>query len=146
VPKLENERAWMTTSTDRSEPKPGSGRSWSVVGIAKGLLGLASAALPLVEQHYISVLPVSAGLRNGLLPVAILASIAAAAAGTTTAQQTTEGLTVGWISLMVFLFATIALYGVLDLVPRAGGGLYVVFFASFTLSVSSFLSSRSPRR
>jgi len=111
---------------------------------AKVFLSLLSASLPLVEKYWINVLPVSARVRDGVLPVAILASLAAVAAGVSTARQTDAGLTVGWMSLLVFLVTTILLYGFMDFVPRATSGLYVLFFATFTLSVSSFLSSRGP--
>ena len=107
-------------------------------------LSLLSAALPLVERYWIDVLPVSDRIRDGVLPVAILASLAAVAAGVATARHTGEGVTVGWMSLLLFLVTTIMLYGFMDFVPRATSGLYVLFFATFTLSVSSFLSSRGP--
>jgi hypothetical protein len=114
----------------------------AILQTAKVLLCLATAALPLVEKHWLRVLPVSARVRDVVLPAAILAAVAAAAAGVATARQTTESLGVGWASLVVFLATTMALYGALDLMPRAASGLYVLFFASFTLSVSSFLSGR----
>jgi hypothetical protein len=53
---------------------------------------------------------------------------------------------VGWLSLFVFFVTTIALYGFMDFVPRVVGGLYVLFFATFALSMSSFLASRGPQR
>jgi len=112
---------------------------------AKVLLSLLSAALPLVEKYWMNVLPVSARIRDGVLPVTILASLAAVAAGVATARQTGEGLTVGWMSLLLFVVTTILLYGFMDFAPRATSGLYILFFASFTLSVSSFLSSRGPQ-
>ena len=111
----------------------------------KILLSLATAALPWVEAEWLPVLPVAARLRDTVLPVAILAAIAAVAAGVATARHTTEGLSVGWFALIVFLATAVAMYGALDLMPRAASGLYVVFFASFTLSVSSFLSSHARR-
>jgi len=112
--------------------------------IAKIFLSLLSAALPLVERHWVSVLPVGAAVRNGLLPVAVITSLAAVVAGVATARQADagEGLTVGWISLCLFFVTTIVLYGFVDLIPRATSGLYVLFFATFALSMSSFLSSR----
>jgi hypothetical protein len=100
----------------------------------------------MLEKYWMNVLPVSARIRDAALPVAILTSLAAVAAGVATARQTGEGLTVGWMSLVLFVVTTILLYGFMDLVPRAASGLYVLFFASFTLSVSSFLSSRGPQQ
>src|SRR5262245_58398435 len=112
---------------------------------AKVFLSLLSAALPLVEKRWMAVLPVGARVRDTVLPVAILASLAAVAAGVVTARQTGEGLTVGWMSLVLFLAIAILLYGFMDRMPRATSGLYILFFASFALSVSSFLSSRGPQ-
>lgn len=109
------------------------------------LLGLLSAALPLVEKYGVAVLPVTTRVRDGALPVAVLASLAAVAAGMATARQTGDGLTVGWLSLLMFVVTTVLLYGFTDYMPRAVSGLYVIFFASFTLSVSSFLSTRAPQ-
>ena len=113
--------------------------------LGKVLLSLTTVALPYVEMRWLPVLPVMGRLRDTVLPVAILAAIAAVAAGVATARHTTEGLSVGWFALIVFLGSAIAMYGALDLMPRAASGLYVVFFASFTLSVSSFLSSHGRR-
>jgi hypothetical protein len=114
----------------------------------KILVSLLSAALPVVESHWYSVLPVSDGLRQGLLPIAVLTSLAAVVAGIATARQshTGEALTVGWLSLFGFFVTTITLYGFMDFVPRVAGGLYVLFFATFALSMSSFLASRGPHR
>lgn len=111
-------------------------------------LSLLTAALPLVEMNWFRVLPVGADIRNGLVPIAVLTSLAAAVAGIATARhgQTGEGLTVGWLSFILFFVTTIALYGFLDFVPRATSGLYLMFFAAIALSLSSFLSSQEPLR
>ena len=118
--------------------------SSSVEYIQMVFLSLLSAALPIVERHWVSVLPVGTNIRNGLLPVAVLISLAAVVAGVATARQgqAGEGVTVGWISLFLFFVTTVALYGFADLIPRATSGLYLLFFAAFALSMSSFLSSR----
>ena len=112
----------------------------------RALISLSSAALPLVERYWLPVLPVARSTRESLLPVAILAAVAAAVAGTVTARQTNEGLSIGWFSLVVFLVTAVGFYTALDFMPRAASALYVVFFASFTLSVASFLSARDTRR
>jgi hypothetical protein len=112
---------------------------------AKVFVSLATAALPWVERRWLPVLPVTGRIRDTVLPVAILAAVGAVAAGVATARHTSEGLSVGWFGLIVFLGTAIGMYGALDLMPRAASGLYVVFFASFTLSVSSFLSSHARR-
>lgn len=112
-----------------------------MIDAALVLVSLATAALPFVEKLYFTVLPVTARIRGSLMPVAILASVVAVFAGVATARQTGEGLTIGWVSLVLFLATTIALYSALDVAPRAASGLYIVFFASFSLAVTSFLSS-----
>ena len=112
-----------------------------MIDAALVLVSLATAALPFVEKLYFTVLPVTARIRGSLMPVAILASVVAVFAGVATARQTGEGLTIGWVSLVLFLATTIALYSALDFAPRAASGLYIVFFASFSLAVTSFLSS-----
>lgn len=113
--------------------------------LVKVLLSLSTAALPYVERRWLPVLPVTGRLRDTVLPVAMLAAVAAVAAGVATARHTTEGLAVGWFALIVFLGSAMAMYGALDLLPRSASGLYVIFFASFTLSVSSFLFAGSRR-
>ena len=45
------------------------------------------------------------------------------AAGVATARQTGEGLTVGWMSFLMFLVTTILLYGFMDFVPRVASGM-----------------------
>lgn len=116
---------------------------WQLIRV---VISLATAALPLVERHWLAVLPVTVRTRETLLPVAVLASVAAAVAGTVTARQTAEGLSIGWFALLAFLLSAVAFYTALDVMPRAASALYVVFFASFTLSVASFLSARDIRR
>ena len=112
----------------------------------KIVLSLATAALPYIEERWLPVLPVTGRIRDTVMPVAVLAAIAAAAAGVATARHTTEALSVGWFAMLVFLGSAVAMYGALDLLPRAASGLYVIFFASFTLAVSSFLFTRSRRQ
>jgi hypothetical protein len=145
-----------TRSVKRNRERPGfrgvlppgvlSGLMKVLLQILKGAVGLSTAALPLAERYWFSVLPVSGRLRETLLPVAVLAAAGAAAAGLATARQTSEGLTIGWFSLVAFLATAIGFYVALDFYPRAASGLYIVFFVSFTLSVSSFLFSRGSSR
>jgi hypothetical protein len=117
----------------------------AIMQFVKILLSLSTAALPYVEDRWFTVLPVSGRVRDTVMPVAILAAIAAAAAGVATARHTTESLSVGWFGLIVFLGSAVAMYGALDLMPRGASGLYVIFFSAFTLSVSSFLFTRARR-
>ena len=136
----------MDDTPTTNERRPVLDAARFVVEAAGFLISLATAALPYVEKTWFTVLPVSARIRGGVMPVAILASVAAVFAGVATARQTTEGLTIGWFSLVVFLVTAIGLYGGLEFAPRAASGLYIVFFASFSLSLTSFLTSRGSRR
>jgi hypothetical protein len=120
-------------------------RTPRMLQLIKVLLSLSTAILPYVEMRWLPVLPVTGRIRETVLPVAVLAAIGAVAAGVATARHTAEGLSVGWFALIVFLGSAVAMYGALDLMPRASAGLYVVFFAAFTLSVSAFLSSHGRR-
>jgi hypothetical protein len=117
-----------------------------VLEAAGFLISLATAALPYVEKTWFTVLPVAGRVRSSVMPVAILACVAAVFAGVATARQTSEGLTTGWFALVVFLATAIGLYAGLEFAPRAASGLYIVFFASFSLSITSFLTSRGSRR
>jgi len=106
------------------------------------LISLTTVALPYVEKSWLAVLPVTARIRGSLMPVAVLACVVAVLAGVATARQTAGGLAMGWFALCLFLATTIVLYGVVDFWPHATSGLYVVFFASFSLAIASFLTRR----
>ena len=102
---------------------------------------LFATTLPLVERAY-QVLPVSQRVRETALPAAMLATVLCVIAGFVTSRHSTQGLQVGWTSLVLFLAAVVALFGFIDLYPRAERGLYILSFALFGLSASSFLSLR----
>lgn len=104
-------------------------------------VSLLATGLPLVERSY-EVLPVSQRVREDALPAAVLATVLCVIAGYATARHSTQGLQVGWTSLVLFLAVVVALFGFMDLIPRGDRGLYILCFALFGLSAASFLSIR----
>jgi len=107
----------------------------------KASLSLLATGLPLLERSY-QVLPVSQRVRADALGAAVLATLLCVIAGYATARHSFRGLDVGWMSLVLFLAAIVALFGFMDLIPRADGALYILCFALFGLSAASFLSIR----
>lgn len=105
----------------------------------KPALALLATLLPPLERAY-QVLPVSQAVRDSALPAAVLATLLCVIAGYATARHSYNGLQVGWTSLVLFLAVVVALFGFMDLIPRGDRGLYIICFALFGLSVSSFLS------
>lgn len=104
-------------------------------------MSLLALGLPWVERAY-QVLPVSQRVRDDALPAAMLATLLCVIAGYATARYSTQGLQVGWTSLVLFLAAVVALFGFSDLFPRGERGVYILCFALFGLSAASFLSLR----
>jgi hypothetical protein len=102
---------------------------------------LLATGLPWVERAY-QVFPVSQRVRQDALPAAMLATLLCVIAGYATARYSTQGLQVGWTSLVLFLAAVVTLFGFIDLFPRGERGLYILCFALFGLSAASFLSIR----
>ena len=100
---------------------------------------LLATGLPLLERVY-QVLPVSQRVRDTALPASMLATLLCVIAGYATARYSSEGLQVGWTSLVLFLAAVVALFGFVDMFPRGERGLYILCFALFGLSAASFLS------
>ena len=107
----------------------------------RAAISLLAAGLPWVERAY-QVLPVSQRAREDALPAGALATILCVIAGYATTRHSTQGLNVGWTSLVLFLAAVVALFGFIDLFPRGERGLYILSFALFGLSAASFLSLR----
>lgn len=112
-----------------------------IVEEIRAAVSLLAAGLPWVERAY-QVLPVSQRAREDALPAAALATILCVIAGYATTRHSTQGLNVGWTSLVLFLAAVVALFGFIDLFPRGERGLYILSFALFGLSAASFLSLR----
>jgi len=112
-----------------------------IVEEIRAAVSLFAAGLPWVERAY-QVLPVSQRAREDALPAAALATILCVIAGYATTRHSTQGLNVGWTSLVLFLAAVVALFGFIDLFPRGERGLYILSFALFGLSAASFLSLR----
>jgi hypothetical protein len=102
---------------------------------------LLATGLPWLERTY-QVLPVTQRLRDDVLPAAVLATLLCVIAGYVTTRHSTQGMQVGWTSLVLFLAVLVAMFGFMDLLPRADRGLYILCFALFGLSAASFLSLR----
>ena len=102
---------------------------------------LLATGLPWVERTY-QVLPVTQRVREDALPAAMLATLLCVIAGYATARHSAQGMQVGWTSLVLFLAVLVAMFGFMDLVPRADRALYILCFALFGLSAASFLSLR----
>ena len=107
----------------------------------KAATSLLATGVPLLERTY-QLLPVSQRVRDTALPAAVLATLLCVVAGYATARYSTQGMQVGWTSLVLFLAAVVALFGFIDLFPRGERGLYILCFALFGLSAASFLSLR----
>ena len=104
-------------------------------------MSLLATALPWLERTY-QVLPVTQRIRDDVLPAAMLATLLCVIAGYATARHSTQGMQVGWTSLVLFLAVIVAMFGFMDLLPRADRALYILCFALFGLSAASFLSLR----
>jgi len=104
-------------------------------------MSLLATALPWLERTY-QVLPVTQRIRDDVLPAAMLATLLCVIAGYATARHSMQGMQVGWISLVLFLAVIVAMFGFMDLLPRADRALYILCFALFGLSAASFLSLR----
>jgi hypothetical protein len=112
-----------------------------IVENVRAAISLLATGVPLLERTY-QVLPVGQRVRDTALPAAMLAAVLCVIAGYVTARYSTQGLQVGWTSLVLFLAAVVALFGFIDLYPRAERSLYILCFALFALSAASFLSLR----
>jgi len=100
---------------------------------------ILAVGAPWLERVF-KIFPVSDAVREAALPAAVLASLLCVIAGYATARHSYHGLAVGWSALLVFMGVVVALFGFMDLIPRAAHSLYISCFALFGLSVASFLS------
>jgi hypothetical protein len=132
---------WFRATGAQSSAHGRSPFKMRIVEEIRAAVSLLAAGLPWVERAY-RVLPVSQRAREDALPAAALATILCVIAGYATTRHSTQGLNVGWTSLVLFLAAVVALFGFIDLFPRAERGLYILSFALFGLSAASFLSLR----
>ncbi len=103
---------------------------------------LLTTALPWLERD-LQVLPVSGTAREAAWLAATLATLLCVIAGYATARHTFDGFRLGWVSLMLFLAVVMAMFTVMDLIPRSDRALYIMCFALAGLSAASFLSLRS---
>ena len=97
--------------------------------------------LPLIERSYL-LLPIAPAVREDALPGALLAALVCVVGGYATASYSDRGLDVGWTAMVLFLATLVAIVAFLDLIPRGERSLYIMAFAFFSLSVSSFLCLR----
>jgi hypothetical protein len=109
----------------------------------KPALALLSVYVPWLERQF-RVLPVADAVRDSAMPAAVLATVLCVVAGYATARHSYQGMQIGWTALMLFLAVMVAMFGFMDLIPRGERGLYILCFALFGLSVSSFLSIPPP--
>jgi hypothetical protein len=110
-----------------------------IVDQLRAASSLLATALPLLERSY-EVLPVSQRVRDTSLAAAMMATLLCVIAGYATTKYSSQGMQVGWTSLVLFLAVVVALFGFVDLFPRGERGLYILCFALFGLSAASFLS------
>jgi hypothetical protein len=106
---------------------------------AKVAAMILAIGVPWWERMF-RVLPVDDTVRTAALPAAVLVTILCVIAGSATARHTFSGMQVAWSSLVLFLGVVVVMFGYMDLIPRGERGLYILCFALFGLSVSSFLS------
>ncbi len=102
---------------------------------------LLTTALPWLERD-LQVLPVSGTAREAAWLAATLATLLCVIAGYATARHSFEGFRLGWVSLVLFLTVVVAMFAVMDLIPRSDHALYIMCFAFAGLSAASFLSLR----
>ena len=107
--------------------------------LCKAVASFLTVLIPLLEK-WKTVLPVSPQVRHECLTIAVFACFLAAVAGYSTGRHTLNGLSVGWCFLLLFLAVlTVQLAGVAR-VAWTERPLYVLIFAFFSLSTSSFLA------
>ena len=102
---------------------------------------LLTTALPWLERD-LQVLPVSGTAREAVWLAATLATLLCVIAGYATARHSFGGFRLGWVSLVLFLVVVVAMFAVMDLIPRSDRALYIMCFAFAGLSAASFLSLR----
>jgi hypothetical protein len=69
----------------------------------------------------LNILTAEQRVREDALSAAVLATLLCVIAGYATARYSVQGLQVGWTSLVLFLAVVVALFGFMDLLPRASG-------------------------
>jgi hypothetical protein len=104
------------------------------VGVA-----LLAILLPWLEGAF-EVLPVTSAVREDTWLAAMLATLLCVVAGFATARHSLHGFQVGWVALALFMAVLVAMFAVMDLLPRSDQALYIACFALFGLSAASFLS------
>jgi hypothetical protein len=118
-------------------------RSW--IELSKTGVSLLTVLVPVLESWQ-PVLPISPQVRQQCLLIAVFVCFLAVIAGHSTGRHTTNGLSVGWCFLLLFL-AVLTLQ--LANIPRmawAQRPIYVLLFAFFSLSTSAFLAYSARKR
>ena len=100
---------------------------------------LLTTILPWLER-VLHVLPVSGAAREEAWLAATLATLLCVIAGYATARHSFSGFRLAWVSLVLFLAVMVAMFAVMDLIPRSDRALYIMCFALAGLSAASFLS------
>jgi len=103
------------------------------------VVALLTAIVPWLER-VLRVLPVAPDVRDEAWLAATLATVLCVVAGYATAKHSSHGFRTGWVSMVLFMVVLMAMFSVMDLVPRSAHALYIVCFALFSLSAASFLS------
>jgi len=98
-----------------------------------------AAAVPWLDRT-LRMLPVTPVVRDNAWLAATLASVLCVVTGYATARHSLYGFQTGWVSMILFLVVLLAMFAVMDLLPRSENALYISCFALFSLSTASFLS------
>jgi len=105
----------------------------------KALTSFLTVLVPLLEKWQ-PVLPVPPQVRQQCLTIAVAVCFLAAVAGYSTGRHTVNGLSTGWCFLLLFLMVLTVELSDLQHIAFAQRPLYVLTFAFFSLSISSFLA------
>ena len=118
-------------------------RSW--MEFSKTGVSLLTALIPMLD-NWLTILPTNPQIRHQCLPIAICVCLLAVTAGFSTGRHTGNGLSVGWWFLVLFLVILSLQLATLPHLVWAERPLYVLLFAFFSLSASSFLAYSARRQ
>jgi hypothetical protein len=118
-------------------------RSW--MEFSKTGVSLLTALIPMLD-NWLTILPTNPQIRHQCLPIAICVCLLAVTAGFSTGRHTGSGLSVGWWFLVLFLVILSIQLATLPHLVWAERPLYVLLFAFFSLSASSFLAYSARRQ
>ena len=118
-------------------------RAW--IELSKTGVSLLTALIPILDD-WLTILPATPQVRHQCLPIAICVCLLAVTAGFSTGRHTGNGLSVGWWFLVLFLVILSIQLVTLPHFVWAERPLYVLLFAFFSLSASSFLAYSARRQ